>query len=259
MANDPAEARTALITAGGRGIGREVASCLAEEGIRIWVTDVDEDALGSLPHDWRSTCVDVADPDGMADLFKDIFAEWGRLDIVCANAGIAGPTAHVEDVSIEEWRRCTSVNLDGAFLTAKGAAPIMKEQNSGVMIFTSSTAGMFGYPLRAPYASAKWGVIGLMKTMAMELGPHGIRVNAICPGAVEGDRMDGVLEREAGIKGTSADAIRAGYAAGNSLRTWITAREIAETVKFLASDPARSISGVVLPVDGHTENPDPKI
>ncbi len=251
--------KTALITAGGRGIGRGIAECLASDGNRIWVTDIHREALDRLPRNWKTTCVDAADPVGMTDLFTEIMAEWGRLDTLCSNAGVAGPTACIEDTSVEEWRRCVSVNLDGSFLSAKGAAPIMKNQGSGVMIFTSSTAGMFGYPLRAPYASAKWGVIGLMKTLAMELGPHGIRVNAVCPGAVEGARMDRVLEREARLKQTTEEFIRKGYAAGNSLRTWVTAQEIAEAVRFLVSDAARSISGVALPVDGHTENPDPKV
>ncbi len=251
--------KTALVTAGARGIGRKMAECLARAGNQVWVTDTHEESLDRLPLDWKTTCVDAADPDGMSDLFTEITAEWGRLDTLCSNAGIAGPTARIEDTTVEEWRRCVSVNLEGSFLAAKGTAPIMKSQGSGVMIFTSSTAGMFGYPLRAPYASAKWGVIGLMKTLAMELGPYGIRVNAICPGAVKGARMEQVLEREARLKKTTAEVIRKGYTAGNSLRTWVTEKEIAEAVGFLVSDAARSISGVVLPIDGHTENPDPKI
>ena len=250
--------KTALVTAGSRGIGHEIAKRLNLDGFRVWVTDTHEESLYRLPRDWKTARVDAADPEGMSRLFKRIAAEWGRLDVLCSNAGIAGPTACIEDTSVEEWRRCVSVNLEGSFLAAKGSAPIMKSQGSGVMIFTSSTAGMFGYPLRAPYASAKWGVIGLMKTLAMELGPHGIRVNAVCPGAVEGARMDQVMEREARLKRTTTDAIRAGYAAGNSLRTWITAKDVAEAVRFLVSDEAGSISGVALPVDGHTENPDPK-
>ncbi len=250
--------KTALVTAGSRGIGRKIAKRLSLDGCRVWVTDTHEESLNRLPRDWMTTRVDAADPDGMSSLFKRIANEWGRLDALCSNAGIAGPTACIEDTSVEEWRRCVSVNLEGSFLAAKGSVPIMKRQGSGVMIFTSSTAGMFGYPLRAPYASAKWGVIGLMKTLAMELGPHGIRVNAVCPGAVEGARMDLVMEREARLKQTTIEAIRAGYAAGNSLRTWITAKDVAEAVRFLVSDEAGSISGVALPVDGHTENLDPK-
>jgi NAD(P)-dependent dehydrogenase (short-subunit alcohol dehydrogenase family) len=136
---------------------------------------------------------------------------------------------------------------------------MMKAAKSGVMLFTSSTAGLFGFPNRAPYAAAKWGIIGLMKTVAMELGPFGIRANAICPGSVEGPRIERVLEREAAVKGTTRDAIYAGYAAGTSMRTFVEAQDVAAMVQFLASDAARFVSGQVIAVDGHTENPDPKV
>tara|TARA_B100000768_G_scaffold181412_1_gene204293 strand:- start:985 stop:1377 length:393 start_codon:yes stop_codon:yes gene_type:complete len=122
------------------------------------------------------------------------------LDALCANVGIAGPTAAVEDIKIEDWQRCVSVNLEGAFLAAKYEGPILKAAH-GSIVLTSSTAGLYGFPYRAPYAAAKWGIIGLMKTLAMEWGPEGVRANAICPGAVEGHRMQGVMEREAAAKG----------------------------------------------------------
>jgi NAD(P)-dependent dehydrogenase (short-subunit alcohol dehydrogenase family) len=179
--------------------------------------------------------------------------------VLCANAGIAGPTALVEDIDLSEWQRCVSVNLEGAFLAAKYAAPLMKTAGAGVITVTSSTAGIYGYPNRSPYAAAKWGMIGLMKTLAMELGPFGIRANVICPGAVEGPRMEGVLEREAAAKGMTRDQVYAGYAAGTSMRAFVTAKDIADMAVFLGSDSARMVSGQVIAVDGHTENPDPKV
>lgn len=179
--------------------------------------------------------------------------------MLCANAGIAGPTAGIENIELDEWRTCVSVNLEGAFLAAKHAAPIMKAQSSGAIIFTSSTAGIYGYPNRAPYSAAKWAVIGLMKTVAMELGPHGIRANAICPGAVEGPRMEGVLEREAAAKGMTRDQVYDGYAAGTSMKSFVAAEDIANMAVFLGSREARLVSGQVISVDGHTENPDPKV
>ena len=127
------------------------------------------------------------------------------------------------------------------------------------MIFTSSTAGLFGYPSRAPYAAAKWAIIGLMKTVAMELGPFGIRANAICPGSVEGPRMERVLAKEAELKGTTRDKIYEGYAAGTSMRTFVEASDIAAMATFMASDGGRYLSGQAIAVDGHTENPDPKV
>jgi NAD(P)-dependent dehydrogenase (short-subunit alcohol dehydrogenase family) len=127
------------------------------------------------------------------------------------------------------------------------------------VVFTSSTAGQYGYPNRAPYAAAKWAIIGLMKTVAMEAGPHGVRANAICPGAVEGERMEGVLAREAAAKGMTRDQVYQGYASGTSMRSFVEARDIADMAVFLASNAARRVSGQVIAVDGHTENPDPKV
>ena len=248
-----------LITAGASGIGRAMAEAFAADGHQIWVADVDADALAALPAGWQCTRVDACDETGVSALFAEILDTWGGLDTLCANAGIAGPTALIEDVALEDWRTCVSVNLEGAFLAAKYAAPIMKAAGSGAMVFTSSTAGIYGYPNRAPYAAAKWAVIGLMKTLTMELGPFGIRANAICPGAVEGPRMEGVLEREAAAKGMSRDQVYSGYASGTSMRSFVEAADIANMAVFLASPAARLVSGQVIAVDGHTENPDPKI
>ena len=248
-----------LITAGASGIGRAMGEAFAATGAQVWVTDVDARALAALPDAWRGAQVDASDEAGVAALFGKIGNEWGGLDVLCANAGIAGPTALIEDVALADWRACVSVNLEGAFLAAKYAAPMMKAAGSGAIVITSSTAGQFGYPNRAPYASAKWAVIGLMKTLAMELGPFGIRANAICPGAVEGERMEGVLEREATAKGMTRDAVYAGYAAGTSMRSFVTAQDIANMAVFLASSGARMVSGQVIAVDGHTVNPDPQV
>ena len=129
----------------------------------------------------------------------------------------------------------------------------MRAQGSGLIVLTSSTSGQWGHPFRSPYATAKWGIIGLMKTLAMELGPAGVRVNAICPGAVEGPRMERVLEKEASASGVAPDDIRKAYADGTSLKTWVTADDIADAAIWLASDMASKISGQAITVDGHTE------
>lgn len=254
-----ARAARVLITAGGSGIGRAMAEGFAAAGHQVWVTDVNADSLSELPAGWQASVVDAADEDSVAALFAEVREQWGGLDVLCANAGIAGPTALIEDIALEDWRKCVSVNLEGCFLAAKYAAPLMKAARAGSIIVTSSTAGQYGYPNRAPYASAKWAVIGLMKTLAMELGPFGVRANAICPGAVEGPRMEGVLEREAAAKGMSRDQVYEGYASGTSMRSFVEARDIANMAVFLGSDAARLVSGQVIAVDGHTENPDPKV
>ena len=247
-----------LITAGASGIGRAMGEGFSAAGYEVWVTDVDAAALAECPPEWIKREGDVTDETMIAATLDEI-AWAGGLDVLCANAGVAGPTALVEDVALEDWRRCVSVNLEGAFLAAKHATPLMKRAKSGAMILTSSTAGLYGYPNRAPYASAKWAVIGLMKTLAMELGPFGIRANAICPGSVEGPRMEGVLAREASAKGMTRDQVYEGYAKGTSMRSFVEARDVANMAVFLGSEAARMVSGQVIAVDGHTENPDPKL
>ena len=129
----------------------------------------------------------------------------------------------------------------------------MRQQESGLIVLTTSTAGIAGYPLRSPYAAAKWALVGLTKTLAMELGPAGVRVNAIAPGAVEGPRMDRVVAMEAAASGEDEASVREGYVKGVSLRSWVNAKDLAEMVAFLASDGASKISGQVMCVDGHTE------
>jgi len=244
-----------FITAGASGIGLAMAQAFDAAGHDVWVTDVDEAALAAVPGSITACLCDASDEVQVADLMAQI----GALDVLCANAGIAGPTAALEDVALADWRRCVSVNLEAAFLAAKHALPAMKAARRGAVIFTASTAGMYGYPNRAPYAAAKWAIIGLMKTVAMEAGPFGVRANAICPGAVEGARMEGVLEREAAAKGMTRDQVYQGYASGTSMRTFVEARDIADMAVFLASGAARRVSGQVIAVDGHTENPDPKL
>ena len=160
-----------LITAGATGIGRAMADSFSSQGSEVWVADMDKVALDTCPKEWRRDQLDVTDEKAISKLFSQLHDEWGELNVLCANAGIAGPTASVEETSLADWRRCVSVNLEGAFLFAKYAAPVMKSQKSGVIILTSSTAGLYGFMHRAPYVSAKWGVIGLMKTLAIELGP----------------------------------------------------------------------------------------
>lgn len=250
--------RRVLVTGGADGIGLAMARAFDAAGYAVWVTDVNDAALAAVPEGWRADRVDVSDAEGMAALFARIATTWRGIDVVCANAGIAGPTARVEEVGWDAWRACVDVTLGGAFLTAKHAAAMMRDQGRGSIVFTSSTAGQHGFPNRSPYAAAKWGVIGLMKTVAMELGPLGIRANAITPGAVDGPRMEGVIAREAAAKGMTPEAVRAGYTLGTSLRCFVRAEDVAALAVFLGSDAAERISGQVIAVDGHTENPDPK-
>ncbi len=247
--------KSVLITAGANGIGEVMADAFAAAGYRVWVTDVDASAVAASPH--RASLADVRDEAQMQSLAAEIAADWGILDVVCANAGIKGPTASIADMPLEGWRDCLAVNLDGAFLTAKHTIPLL--QRGSCVLFTSSTAGIYGFPYRSPYAAAKWAVIGLMKTLAMELGAQGIRANAILPGSVNGPRIDRVFADEAAAKGMTEQAVRAGYESGTALRSLVDAQDVANMAVFLASDGGRLISGQTITIDGFTINPDPQV
>ncbi len=244
--------RRVFVTAGATGIGAALVRRFEEAGAQVAFCDVDADAVAAQPHG-TGYVADVTDEAAMAEVFAQVEADFGGIDVVCANAGIGGPAGRIEDISLADWQATLNVNLTGAFLTTRWASRVMRTQRSGLILLTSSTAGLFGYPYRSPYATAKWGIIGLMKTLAMELGPDGIRVNALCPGSVTGDRMDRVVANEAKARGISEDDVRAAYVQGVSLKTWVSADDIADTALFLASPAGAKISGQAMAIDGHTE------
>ncbi|MEL7462706.1 MAG: SDR family oxidoreductase [Pseudomonadota bacterium] len=244
--------RTVVVTGGGAGVGRAMGEAFASRGFAVHVVDVSEAALAACPADWGRHCFDVGDETRIAAMLEEI----GGCDALCANAGVAGPTAPVTDISLDDWRACMAVNLDAVFLWAKHAAPKMRDQGWGSITITSSTAGLHGYSNRAPYCASKWAVIGLAKTLALELGPFGVRTNAICPGSVSGPRMDGVIAREAAAKGMTEEDVREGYTKGVALRTFVEAKDIAEMAVFLASDAGRYVTGQALSVDGYIVNPE---
>ncbi|MFX0546535.1 SDR family oxidoreductase [Roseovarius sp. S1116L3] len=245
-----------LISGGASGIGFGLARRFAERGDRIALCDANAAAVASaaeaLP-DAICRKADVTDAAEMDAFLSEVEEAWGGVDVVCANAGTGGPAGLIEDLDYDAWQACLAVNLNGAFLTCRWAARVMRAQESGCIIVTSSTAGQWGYPYRSPYATAKWGLIGLTKTLAMELGPVGVRVNAICPGAVEGDRMDRVVAMEAKASGRTEADVRQQYVRGTSMRTWVTVDDLADTALFLASPAASKMSGQIIAIDGHTE------
>jgi NAD(P)-dependent dehydrogenase (short-subunit alcohol dehydrogenase family) len=182
--------------------------------------------------------------------FETAVRDLGGLDVLVNNAGSAGPTSPVEGIDYPAWSECLQICLDSQFLTCRRAVPLLKAQRSGSIINISSTAGLFGYPLRTPYAAAKWAVIGLTKSLAAELGPWSVRVNAICPGSVLGDRMTRVIDAEATIRGTTPEAVRAEYTSGQSIKRFVEASEIADMCLFLASPAGKMVSGQATAVDG---------
>lgn len=245
-----------IITAAGSGIGRAVASRFADAGAVIHVCDVDEGALARLSQEYPNVAtanVDVCDEAALDNWLNGALDGMGGCDVLINNAGTAGPTGSVEDMTLQAWRQCLAVNLDTQMLTCRRVVPAMKAQHSGCIINMSSTAGLFGCPLRAPYAAAKWAFIGFTKSIAAETGPFNIRCNAICPGSVDGDRMDRVIAAEAANSGKTAGEIRSDYTSGTSMRRFAKASEIAFLCEYLASDAAKFISGQAISVDGHTE------
>ena len=245
-----------LISAAATGIGLEIARAFAAQGDRVSICDVNEAALRDVARahpDIATAHVDVTDEKALDHWFANSVADMGGLDVLVNNAGIKGPTGYVEDLSYEDWRHCIVACLDSHFLLARRAAPIMKKQRAGSIINLSSGAGLFGFGLRTPYAAAKWAVIGLTKSLAVELGPYDVRVNAICPGSVEGDRMDRVIAAEAAQRGTSSEQVRAEYTSGQSIKRFVKASEIADMCLFLASPAAKMVTGQAIAVDGHTE------
>src|SRR5437588_308688 len=181
-----------LVTAGAGGIGREVARAFVGEGAKVHVCDVDQRALAALAKSDRKitqTTADVADRADVARLFKEAVRALGGLDVLVNNAGIAGPTGRIDEIAPAEWDRCLAVNITGQFNCARMAVPHLRESTNASIVNLSSAAGRLGFPLRTPYASSKWAVVGFTKSLAIELGAAGIRVNAIQPGIVEGDRI----------------------------------------------------------------------
>jgi NAD(P)-dependent dehydrogenase (short-subunit alcohol dehydrogenase family) len=242
-----------LITAGASGIGLETARAFVEEGAQVHVCDVDEEALAAIaetdPALTRTVC-DVADREQVARLFEDALAALGGLDVLVNNAGIAGPTAAVDEIAPDDWDRCLEVCLTSQFNCARHAVAHLKESANASIVNLSSAAGKLGFGLRTPYAAAKWGVIGLTKSLSVELGPFGIRANAILPGVVAGERIQRVFEGKAAARNVDVAQIEAEALSKVSLRTMVTARQIADQILFLCSERGRTISGQAVSVCG---------
>lgn len=246
-----------LVTAGAAGIGAAIARAFHEAGARVHVCDIDRAALDRLGAERPGITTSMADAAVAADVdnvFDDVRATLGGLDVLVNNAGIAGPTGTIDAISPADWERTLAVNLTGQFHFARRAVPLLRRSTGhpGV-IAIGSVAGRLGYAFRTPYASSKWAIVGLVKSLAIELGPQGVRVNAILPGTVDGERMNGVIADRAAVTGVTPEAMREQYLQKISLRRMVSADDVAAMALFLSSPAARNVTGQAISVDGNVE------
>ena len=247
-----------VISAAADGIGWCIAEFCLNEGANVFISDIDENKLEDKKKHIKYNKnlfihkVDSSKNIKVEEYFLELKKNINKIDALINNVGIAGPTGKLEDLQIEEWCKTIDVNVNSHFYFSKNAIPLLKI-NGGSIINLSSTAGIFGFPLRSPYAASKWAIIGLTKSLAMELGEFKIRVNAICPGSVSGERMDNVIKAKSESVGISAQKLQEDYESMVSLKTFVDKEDIAKIAIFLISDDANKISGQIFTVDGNTE------
>lgn len=249
--------KRALVTAGAAGIGRAIARQLRESGATVAICDVSGAACAKISRELPgiiAVAADVSDEGAVDALFSSIEADIGGIDILVNNAGVSGPTSPFEKISLEDWARTIDVNLTGAFLCARRAAPGFKARGAGAIINMSSAAGRLGMPLRAPYSASKYALRGLSDALAIELGEHGVRVNAILPGFVDGARGQRVIAEQARERGMSYEDYLPYFLHNISLHVAVSETDVAAMVTFLASDHARYVSGQSIGVCGNFES-----
>ena len=245
-----------VIIAGASGIGKEIAAAYDRENCRVFVCDISDDFIKTFKNDYSNIFIkktDVSVYDDVAGFFKQVKKEEHSIDVLVNCAGIAGPTAVLEDIDPDDWDHTIRVNLNGMFYCLKEAIPLLKKSEYPSIINIASSASFFGFPLRSPYTAAKWAVIGLTKTLAMELGSDGIRVNAICPGSVRGNRINRVIEADALEQKKTVEEIEKLYLSQVSMKTFVEPEDVSNLAMFLSSDLGRYISGQAIGLDGHTE------
>ncbi|WP_322036227.1 SDR family oxidoreductase [Burkholderia cepacia] len=258
----PYDGLRVLVTGGASGIGLEIADAFAECGARVHVCDASQAAIATLADQppraaagaISATLADVSDPAAVERVFADVSTGLGGLDVLVNNAGIAGPTGGIEEIDPVQWEQTVAINLNAQFQFARRAVPLLREsKHGGAIIALSSVAGRLGYAFRTPYAATKWAVVGLVKSLAIELGPLGIRVNAIQPGIVRGPRMRRVIEARAQQLGIGYDDMEKRYLEKISLRRMTDPAEIAATALFLCSPGGHGITGQAISVCGNVE------
>jgi NAD(P)-dependent dehydrogenase (short-subunit alcohol dehydrogenase family) len=249
------EDRVAVVTGAGRGIGREIALALSAEGADIVLAARSVDLMEEVAESIRSAGsealvvpTDLRDPEAVARLAAATMERFGRVDMLVNNSGVGGPSAPLWQVDLEDWREALDVNVTGAFLCCRAFLPGMIERGAGNIVNIGSITGKRPLHNRSPYATSKMALVGLTRTLAAETGPLGIRVNLISPGAVEGERIEWVLQSQAEARNITVEEARSEFLTGSPLRRLVAAKDVAEAVVFLASDKASAITGIDLNV-----------
>ena len=248
-----------IISAAANGIGWSIAQECMLSGAIVYITDKNKESLDKISKHKlyeKQLFLDRVNSENFKEVenyFNKIKHKVDSIDALINNVGIAGPTGKLEELNINDWKETLDININSHFYFTKFSIPLLKNNNGGSIINLSSTAGLFGFPLRSPYATSKWAIIGMTKTLAMELGENNIRVNAICPGAVAGDRMKRVIKAKAQSLGVKEESLQKDYESMVSLKSFVDKKDIANMVVFLLSEEAQKISGQVMSVDGNTE------
>ena len=251
-----------IISAGASGIGWATAKICLSKGAYVYLCDIDNKSLNKIKkHPLANKKLfyyecDASDEDDVSNFFSQVNRKTKKVDALINNVGVAGPTGTIEKLSSEDWEKTLKINVISHFYFAKLAIPMLKKNKGGSIINISSGAGIMGFPLRSPYAASKWAVIGLTKTLAMELGKFKIRVNAICPGTIKGDRMIRVIRDKAKFLKVSKKKIEKDFISMASMNSWINEEDIGKMCSYLISSDGEKISGQAIPIDGNATRMD---
>ena len=251
-----------IISAGASGIGWATAKKCLSKGAYVYLCDIDKKSLNKIKkHPLNNKKLfsyecDASDEDEVSNFFNQVYKKTKKIDALINNVGVAGPTGTFEKLSSDDWEQTLKINVISHFYFTKLAIPMLKKNKGGSIINISSGAGIMGFPLRSPYAASKWAVIGITKTLAMELGKFKIRVNAICPGTIKGDRMVRVIRDKAKFLKVSKKLIEKDFISMASMNCWIREEDIGQMCSFLISSDGERISGQAIPIDGNATRMD---
>jgi NAD(P)-dependent dehydrogenase (short-subunit alcohol dehydrogenase family) len=246
-----------IISAGASGIGWAITKICISRGAIIYLCDINHKAINKVKKHRLynkkifTSEVDASNEIEVINFFDSFKKKFKKLDALINNVGIQGPTGNIESLDSNQWENTLHVNVNSHFYFSKQAIPLLKKSKSGSIINISSGAGIMGFPLRSPYAASKWAIVGMTKTLAMELGKYKIRVNAICPGTIKGERMKKVIRDKAKFLKNSQKSIEKEFISMASMNCWINEEDIGKLCSFLISEDSERISGQVIGVDGN--------